>query len=303
MTPLSPRASAMAFSFVAWSIGLGLLAFAGFRFMIPSGAGLARVVLAGGGVVAMSAIAAWLSSRAKPDHGAADGIVRITTEAPTEAIVEDVRGAAERQGYRGRAPRAPRRGPRTPARRMSMIVAACLGFTALAVPLGMHLPRWVEAEIVLGGWWALWAVVLGVLSHRGHPLDETLALDVRAPWGRRGGADDARLAEELPSPGRIRWYDFLDVPDFEGCAVVLGLLLVAGVALVGAFLIVELAAPVLFFLSYLGLATALRRADEASHRGNVVQSAVHGLVWATVYVAPLAAAVGVAHLALGLRGP
>jgi|GEM_PF-3454982 len=171
----------------------------------------------------------------------------------------------------------------------------CMVFTALALPFALHFPRWIELEGVLTAWWLAWAVVLGVLAYRGRPLDASMDLAVRAPW--EGAASEASSGPEVPSRFRLRWADVFDVAsvDGEGCLFALALMVVVAIAFVAAFFVVELVAPVVFFVAYVGVARAMRRALTAGHRGSAGASAAHGVVWASLYVMPLMAVVAAAH--------
>jgi len=195
-------------------------------------------------------------------------------------------------GYRGALP--PRiTSPRTSTRATVVLVLACLAFTATALPFAVHLPRWVEAEMVLVAWWLTWAVVLSVLAYRGRPLDETHRLELRGPFASR-----APVVVPPAAPRRSRWCGWLDLASFDGEGLfffMLAAALVVGVALLAAWLVVELAAPAVFFLAYLGIARALRKALAGSHRGDVVRSGLHGAAWATAYVAPFAVVIAIMH--------
>jgi len=207
-------------------------------------------------------------------------------------------------GYRGAAP------PRVTARRAStqatvLLVLACLSFTATVLPFAVHLPRWVEAEVVLGAWWLIWAAVLAVLAYRGRPLDETHRLEIRGPFASSPSSPSAMSPPVVPAaaPVRSRWYNWLDLgsADGEGGLIIIAAALLVGIALLAAWLVVELAAPAVFFLAYLGIARALRRALAASHRGNALRSGLHGALWATAYVAPLGAVIAIVHALLANR--
>src|SRR4029079_19286736 len=50
------------------------------------------------------------------------------------------------------------------AKRITIGVLAALAFTAAAVPFALHLPAWIEIELVVAAWWAGWSVVLCVIA-------------------------------------------------------------------------------------------------------------------------------------------
>jgi hypothetical protein len=278
-------------TFVAFALGLlfllGQLHGADGRPWVPRvaiviGAGIAGVL----GVVAARA------------EGEAAGTPRVLwSGAPPPAAPPTAASA-----YRGAAP-APWM-PRTSARRTALVMSACLVFTGAAVPLSLHLPRWVELEAALAGWWLVWAVVLTVVARRGAELVDDHALVIRLPWSLAPAPGRARATAaptptaETPPP-RSSWWskivDALSFPgDLEALVFVVGLAVVLGVALAGAWLMIEVVAPVLFAVAYFGVVRALRRA--ADYRGSTVRASVAGAGWATAYVAPLAAMVWLVHL-------
>ena len=158
------------------------------------------------------------------------------------------------------------------------------------LPFAVHLPRWVEAEVVLAAWWLTWAVVLAVLAYRGRRLDETHRLELRGPFETSAArAIEAPTTTSSPAaaPTRSRWYHELGSGlDGELLLFLIAVAIVIGIALAAAWVVVELAAPAVLFLAYLGIARARRRALAASHRGEALRSGLHGAVWATAYVVP-----------------
>jgi hypothetical protein len=168
------------------------------------------------------------------------------------------------------------------AQRLTIGILAALLVTAAAVPFALHLPRWVEAEIVVGAWWTIWSVVLGVVAYRGTKIAD----DHRPGSGRVTGLDG-------DSP---KWAWLLEAsPDAEACLVAIVVFLVVGVALLGAWLVVELVAPAVFIVAYRGVVRALAKAQAANTRGNAVRSALSGMGWAAIGTAPLAIVVAIAH--------
>ena len=73
------------------------------------------------------------------------------------------------------------------------------------------------------------------------------------------------------------------------------MLAIVGVALLGAWLVVELVAPAVFIVAYRGVVRALAKAQDANTRGNAVRSAFSGMGWAAVGTLPLAIVVAIAH--------
>jgi hypothetical protein len=178
--------------------------------------------------------------------------------------------------------------PRVSSRVTAVVILACMTFTALVVPFALHLPRWLEMEGVLGAWWLSWATILAVLAYRGQPLDE------RAPalWHEEDVAPPQPALVARPEAPPSRWWQLGELCfNGEGVAIALALVLVLGIA----WLVVELVAPAVFFATWVGLTHALRRARASSHHGELGRSAFHGALWATTYVAPLAAVIAAAH--------
>lgn len=174
-------------------------------------------------------------------------------------------------------------------------ILACSVLTAAALPPLFAMPRWIEIEVVLGTWWVLWAVVLGVLAHRGRPLDRDFTLGSSKPSTR------AHVAAPAAEPSKSRW-SWLDVlgcaSDGEGLVLFVVGAVIIGLAIVASTIVVDFAAPLLFLVAFTGVQIALRRSLAAKHRGQKLRSAAHGVAWATCYVAPLAAVVGLVHAVL-----
>lgn len=185
--------------------------------------------------------------------------------------------------YRGDVP--PAAIARTSARRTTAVLIASLAVTAAVVPFALHLPRWVEGEIVMVVWWLVWSLVLGIVAHRGEPVHDDHV----------GGS----VTASLPVKPRWRWASavFEGASDPEGCVYALALVVLVGLALAGAWFVVELVAPAVFLVAYRGVVRALARVRLSETKGSVLRSALVGVTWATAYTAPLAAVVALAHLA------
>jgi hypothetical protein len=174
----------------------------------------------------------------------------------------------------------------------------CCGFCALTMPFALHLPRWVEAEIVFGASWFVWAAVLTSTLYRGERI-----------------ADDHRFEpslwflEEKPGPAGVRaksgadkpgggWGSIGNIGDIGEAFVLLGAILLACVAVLTAWLLVELVIPALFTLAYLLLIRALKLAtnDGTGCRGDLGRSLRRGALFATLYVGPLLVLAAIIHL-------
>ena len=217
-------------------------------------------------------------------------------EAPIEAAYE---GGAH--PYRARARRVLLAvSPRVSGKLTALVVGASLLASAVLLPASVRLPRWIEAEVVLTLWWLIVAATLVVLLYRGFRLQDDLVYF--APWDRPG--PPAAVAGKTPhvparTSGRgMSWADGC-VPDVgdgcgaidgEGCVGAVLVLVLLGVALGAAWVLVELAMPLALFVIYALLMRAIRRAasDRRGCAGRLGPSLAWGVVWATVYVVPLA---------------
>jgi hypothetical protein len=175
-----------------------------------------------------------------------------------------------------------------------IVILACCAFTALALPPLFSMPRWIEIEVVLGAWWLVWAVVLGILAHRGRPLDRDYSLSSDAP------PHPDRAPPPLREPSsRWSWLDVLGaVTDLEGIVIFVVGAIVITLAIAATTIVVDFAAPVLFLVAFTGVQAAMRRSLVARHQGQALRSAFHGAAWATLYVAPLAVVIGLTHVML-----
>ena len=85
--------------------------------------------------------------------------------------------------------------------------------------------------------------------------------------------------------------------DGEGCIAAIVVVVALGAALGIAWVFVELAMPLAFFLLYAVLMRAIRRAasDRRGCAGDLAKSLGWGALWATIYVLPIAALTWVVH--------
>lgn len=228
---------------------------------------------------------------------------------PTDA------GAPLHVGHRAVLARVARAAvPDASAAQTTVAVGIAFIATATALPAALKLPRWIEFEWVLLAWWAIAAAVLAALLYRGSRLvdDHELVFAWNAPAKGAGEQLSPAPTTEHRS-SRNRSGEFLDAAgcldpsgclDGEGCAGVLVGLLLAGLACAAAWLLVELVAPVVFFLFYAAVLRAARGVTirHANAKGHVGKSILWGVAWATVYVLPLSVVVTAVHATLRARG-
>jgi hypothetical protein len=249
-----------------------------------------------GGVVGAVAIA-W------PTFAAAGPPVerREPDEPPVETIVMEGGGSPFRAHARRVVLAA---SPRVSGAATAAIVGASLAGSAVLLPASVRLPRWVEAEMVLGAWWAIVAVTLVVLLYRGFRLKDDWVYfapwDAPPPHSEKAGA--AKRAKAPPVAGKrsgVGPFDLVpdgcegcvDVGDAEGCLAVLAVALVLAIAFGAAWIFAEFALPLVFVSTYTLLHRAIARVANDRHgcEGHLAKSLAWGALWAAVYVAPLAA--------------
>ena len=166
---------------------------------------------------------------------------------------------------------------------------ACLALTAVLVPVAFRLPMWIDAELILAGWWVVW----------------TLALAYLLCSGKRVSDDFQGTPLRFSGPGTSSgWWSFGDfgtgsLEIGEGCLGVIASVVLFILLLLAVWLVIEFVLPVIALLMYLLLRGMLAHVVNDRHhcKGNLFNAVVWGAVWATLYTAPLAAAVWVVHLA------
>lgn len=171
----------------------------------------------------------------------------------------------------------------------------------MLVPVSLRLPGWIEYELVLGAWWGVLAATLAALLHGGLRLtdDYRLVLPWQRPFRR---SPVGAVAQQLAKPAS--WFDASGCLDLEGIAWFVVLVLVLGATLGAAWLVVELVWPLTFVVVYTLVRRALGAAVHDRHAcaGRPVRAVGWGVLWATIYVSPLALLVWGVHAVLRSRG-
>ena len=252
--------------------------------------GLARVdqmVVRWGAFVVLALamlIAAWrLHGRAKSRRAAFSVKERTPDAEPPRAEAPP--------GYRqGRAPlRVRRLAPPVSGALTAMIVGSTMALAAVVVPSLLQLPRWLEFEVVIAAWWAVWAACFSVLLYRGWRV----ARDVKSIKGRGRG----QPSYSTSSSSRTSKWDWLDAFsggfDLEGCGVIIALAIAIGLA----FLVAELLVPMLLIGAYWLIVRGLATVANDTHRceGNLGRALLWGVLWSAGYTLPLAGLVFLAH--------
>lgn len=182
------------------------------------------------------------------------------------------------------APVARPRRPRISGKFAAIWLTVGLLMAALLVPMALHLPLWIEAEIVLAIWWGVWLIVLTRLLYSGSLVTDDHRWSPPRNWI---GTDKASAFDGWGN-------GCLWVPlEVEGCQIILALI----VFIFAAWFLIEIAVPGLMILIYVIVRGMLAHVANDTHhcRGHLGRSAGWALVWATMYTAPYAGSVWLIH--------
>lgn len=226
-------------------------------------------------------------------HGRADrarAARAITTRA--EAPPEVQRQSA----YRGRLRRLARViAPPLSGQMTVLITVMLMALIAGAIPTLLTLPRWVEWELVMGGWWLVWTGIFTVLLFRGWRIADDMP-DLRKGKSPSSGSGKSLLdgIGDLGDPG---------CADPEGCAVAILFLVALAVALMLAWVLVELVLPVVIAAAYWLMVRALTRVANDHHdcEGHFGRAVGWAALWALAYTAPLALVIAIGQAILASR--
>ncbi|MFO0625216.1 MAG: B-box zinc finger protein [Polyangiales bacterium] len=278
------RRLSLAVTFFGVSVGGGLSAAR--RWDLWAEHGLA---LAFGGVAAAGV--AYLIARSGRTDEAPEVERRDPAEEPAgDGALGDARGV-----YRGRARHLlMAAAPKVSARATAAVLLGSLAVTAVLLPAAARLPRWVEAEIVLGAWWMIVAATLSILLYRGFRLRDDFVYF--APWDRPAAPDAPPSAEKDASRTNLG-LDGCSGLDAEGCAAAAVVTVALAAAFGVAWVLVELALPVVFLLMYGLFMRAIGRVANDRHgcEGDLAKALRWGALWSTLYVLPLALITAVLH--------
>lgn len=181
---------------------------------------------------------------------------------------------------------AMRLAPRVSGKMTALAVGLPFVITAVLFPALLDIPRWAEMEVVLASWWFIFSCVLAVLLYRGYRLrDDFLFV---APWKRsfRG-----KTGDDSSSCGSLSGCDGCgSAPDAEGIVFLIALVVAALVLFGAAWLVAEIAMPVVLFLGYATITRALTQVAHDTHacEGALAKSIGWGALWGAIYTTPLA---------------
>jgi hypothetical protein len=170
----------------------------------------------------------------------------------------------------------------------------------MALPLARRFPPWVDFEFVLAAWWVIWAVALTTLLYRGLSISDDHRVGQTRNWF--ANLFGPRPLHESRGSGWW-WWPTYDLAGPESCLVGIGLIVGISLAVVATWLLVEVLIPawafVMYFLIRGMLASAVNGAGHCA--GRLGRGLAYGLLWATVYTAPLAILVWAAHRVHSMR--
>jgi hypothetical protein len=168
-------------------------------------------------------------------------------------------------------------------------LVVCFALTAALIPMAVRLPLWIDFEIVVGVWWLIWVVVLGRLFYLGKQISDDHQFHQPRSWFGSGVGRGGRA-----SSSDYWWVGFGDT---DGCAIVIGIIITLITLLAAVWLVVEVAVPLVAFLLYFLMRGMLAQALNVDHgcRGRLLASVSRGVMWATLYTAPLVGVVWVIH--------
>ncbi len=171
---------------------------------------------------------------------------------------------------------AMRLAPRISGKLTALAVGLPFVITAVLFPALLDIPRWAEMEAVLGSWWLIFSCVLAGLLYRGYRLrDDFLFVP---PWRR--SFEGAKNPDK--SCGNLGGCDGCgSTPDAEGIVFLIALVVAALVLFGAAWLVAEIAMPMVMFLGYATITRALTQVAHDSHgcEGSLAKSLGWGVLW------------------------
>jgi hypothetical protein len=183
--------------------------------------------------------------------------------------------------------------PTVSGKASAAVLIACFAITVVLIAGPLRLPLWMEAEMILAGWWVLWAVALCYLLYTGQRVSDDHQLARPRNWLAAWGKDSSS------GTSNVGWLDLAGcAPDLEGCGYVVGIIAAIAMLFVIAWVLFEVAIPVVAFVMYMVVRGMLAKVVNDRHqcKDNLAAAFVWGIIWATIYTAPLAFVVWCVHL-------
>jgi len=197
--------------------------------------------------------------------------------------------------YRGRLRRLTRTIAPPLSGQMTVLVTVMLmTLVAGVVPRILALPRWLEWELVIGGWWGIWTAIFAVLLFRGWRIADDMPDLRKGRSESTGGGSWLDGIGSLGDPG---------CADPEGCVVAILFLVALAIAMLVAWVVVEFVVPVVIAAAYWLIVRALTRVANDHHdcEAHFGRSLGWAALWALIYTAPLAAVVAIGQAILAAR--
>ena len=204
---------------------------------------------------------------------------------------------------------AQRMSPRVSGGAVALTLGAAMLASAVLFPTALKLPRWAELEVVVLAWWLLVTAVLTTLLYRGYRLrdDWTFTSPLRS-WfvndpPKQGKAAPAASSSSSSGSGSGSGCDMggcdlgcSAIAD-EGILIAIGVVIAAVLLFGAAWVLVEIALPMVLFATYAGILAALKRVAHDRHgcEGELTRALPWGAFWAGLYVLPLALIVWLVH--------
>jgi hypothetical protein len=182
--------------------------------------------------------------------------------------------------------------PRVSGKVSAAWLVVCFALTAALIPMVLRQETWIKYEIVLAVWWSVWVGVLTWLLYTGHRVTDDHRMSEPRNWLPAWSSSKS----ESSDPGWPWWW-WAPI-EAEGCAYALMILVAAVVLFFAAWLIIEIAIPLVLFLLYFVTRGMLASVTNDRHRceGRPAKAFGWAVLWATAYTVPLALAVWVVHL-------
>lgn len=158
-----------------------------------------------------------------------------------------------------------------------IICLSCL-FPLVIFPLALKLPKWIEAEVVIGSWAIIWGFILSFLLYKGWHVE-----DDHHQEKLQDGAADA--------------FSFFDADFSEGFGGVVASIVISVVVALLVYLFIQTIFPAVAFLGYFVIIRMLRTVANDAHgcEANVFKAMPWGFFWAILYTGPLMLLVWAAH--------
>jgi hypothetical protein len=164
----------------------------------------------------------------------------------------------------------------------------------------MELPHWVRVELALAAWWVVWSAALAHFLYYGRRISDDHVYQGPRDWLAtfRRPKTPAGSGAAGSSWGEVGSWT---VP--EGCALAIGVVLVAVLVFFLTWLLIEVVFPVLAIMLYGLIRGMLAKVANDQHgcNGRFGAAFLWGSIWATVYTAPLALLVWVVHMIVQYR--